>query len=989
MADAVKAQKLAAARKRLKEYQKTQSKQKNVSNGDTETQKITEIVTPVESMTSSTHSCFDSNNYPENNQQDASFFNKALFQQSSTENNHILSNYFDTIPQETTPEKEILPTADVEYANGVENIPYADPLDGVEPKQNTIDSTNNSATVEQVNTLSPDGAADCEPTTHFAQMSHDDVTLPESQSECALPQPTTSNETPTNENQNLCSNTESLRQLSSQLNSLLDNSEAVAATNICASTTTAAASSNSELERRNQELAALLHTEQMKNEQLSLQVREYVSRIAQLDSETAHIRNEHEAKVSLQVGPLQEQLDYHVKACGILVGERTELQMALAQSQTVAKQKTSECEELHGRLKASRHRVGELEKEVNHLKWLKDNLDKYEQENTREFERLRMECKLLQEQYDEANEAASEFLEKLNVKVDECHRLQQDVQEKNSQLSLAQLKLQQLSNGESVQVESQIEILNQQKRALEHQISDLMATIKTVSAERDQASQQYQQYVQQLNAQIQSLAEKLEAKSSETDALAGREQSLVKHIGELEKHLQQLQNEKITAPGTRVDHSAEVKRLEEAVNVLQTEKDELTTRHDEEMDKKHARESELTEKCERIVELETQMERLKDQPDASKLLAAMESDKVAASRAVEQNKKLKQQLEELHEGFIKMSNSKLDLTEKLQSETHRANALNEQLTERATAVEHLHEVIATKDEQLTALHNQTTELQKQILHQNQLADRLRHYEAQGNSTDYVQQELQQAQHALGKLTTENQQLQREIEQLTGGREVSDKMATRDNSEIPTVTNELPLLQTPNETVDAKSEAMEKDDAQIDKEHAMAQLEARFNKTILDVANLTEEKQRLEHLVLQLQSETETIGEYVALYQCQRALMKEKTQEKDEQLQRLAQDREEMKHKLEQLNALIQRLVVEKGIITKEVLLSLHHDSCDNQVTNNTTAKSAVNDNNNVDGTAGKIIALLSEIKTSNLVQPGESIQNFHPCPLCSGQLITV
>lgn len=37
------------------------------------------------------------------------------------------------------------------------------------------------------------------------------------------------------------------------------------------------------------------------------------------------------------------------------------------------------------------------------------------------------------------------------------------------------------------------------------------------------------------------------------------------------------------------------------------------------------------------------------------------------------------------------------------------------------------------------------------------------------------------------------------------------------------------------------------------------IEEKLKKTMDRVANLSDEKQRLEHLVLQLQSETETIG----------------------------------------------------------------------------------------------------------------------------------
>lgn len=43
------------------------------------------------------------------------------------------------------------------------------------------------------------------------------------------------------------------------------------------------------------------------------------------------------------------------------------------------------------------------------------------------------------------------------------------------------------------------------------------------------------------------------------------------------------------------------------------------------------------------------------------------------------------------------------------------------------------------------------------------------------------------------------------------------------------------------------------------QYAMEKLQERFTRTMAEVADLTDEKQRLEHLVLQLQGETETIG----------------------------------------------------------------------------------------------------------------------------------
>jgi hypothetical protein len=64
---------------------------------------------------------------------------------------------------------------------------------------------------------------------------------------------------------------------------------------------------------------------------------------------------------------------------------------------------------------------------------------------------------------------------------------------------------------------------------------------------------------------------------------------------------------------------------------------------------------ELEERNAKVYELQSMLERFEyDQLDKDKLLAAMESDKVAAARAVGQNQQLKVQLEELQDAFVKM-----------------------------------------------------------------------------------------------------------------------------------------------------------------------------------------------------------------------------------------------------------------------------------------------------------------------------------------------
>lgn len=63
----------------------------------------------------------------------------------------------------------------------------------------------------------------------------------------------------------------------------------------------------------------------------------------------------------------------------------------------------------------------------------------------------------------------------------------------------------------------------------------------------------------------------------------------------------------------------------------------------------------MIEKEERIVELEFEVERMGNSTaDKDKLLETIQSDKTALSRAVAQNKELKNQLAELQNGFVKM-----------------------------------------------------------------------------------------------------------------------------------------------------------------------------------------------------------------------------------------------------------------------------------------------------------------------------------------------
>ena len=85
---------------------------------------------------------------------------------------------------------------------------------------------------------------------------------------------------------------------------------------------------------------------------------------------------------------------------------------------------------------------------------------------------------------------------------------------------------------------------------------------------------------------------------------------------------------------------------------------------------------------------------------------------------------------------------------------------------------------------------------------------------------------------------------------------------------------------------------------------MVKIEQKLTEAMQKIVDLTSEKEHLEHTVARLQDETDTVGEYITIYQYQRTQQKAQLLEKEKQLHSLARDREELKQKLSQLQGLL-------------------------------------------------------------------------------------
>lgn len=341
----------------------------------------------------------------------------------------------------------------------------------------------------------------------------------------------------------------------------------------------------------------------------------------------------------------------------------------------------------------------------------------------------------------------------------------------------------------------------------------------------------------------------------------------------------------------------------------------------------------------------------------------------------------------------------MELTDRLQSEQHLGREIRLRFDGMDGELSSVKEKLHFKDEEMIRLSHENVDLNKQILQLTQELDRLRHFEAKNQSSNVLQQQLMIANEKIKKLRGQVKELEKE------GKEKLDEPTTETVAD-GTEETQGPALDNHEIAVEAAENIADTDSVgstiNIATEEAMEKLQERFTRTMTEVANLTEEKQRLEHLVMQLQGETETIGEYITLYQQQRRLLKQREVEKDVQVQQIICDKELMKDKLGQLNRLVEQLLQQNGVQQSDKTLiesfgdnnnssKMHEISQTNGVDekeNENTSKA--DDTNQTTDTASKILNLLSEIQDNNRNQNFmKSVSDVHHCACCYGKLEVV
>ncbi|XP_077442409.1 golgin subfamily A member 2 isoform X1 [Vanacampus margaritifer] len=853
---------------------------------------------------------------------------------------------------------------------------------------------------------------------------------------------TNGNESLAEENRQL-SSTESLRQLSQQLNGLVSESSAAHLNGDSPPSV-----GERELDSRNQELSAALESSNLTNSQLNTKLDQLAQQSQELTDQLQKERKEFEQKFFKEQGAMREQLQVHIQTIGILVSEKSELQTALQYTQQAARQKASEAEELNSRLQSTKQRVSELERTLSSVSTQQKQFEKHNKELEKERDALRLEVFRQNNLSDESKQQSSELSEQLRQRSQETVALRLEVEDLRKRLEMADLMLQQCSTQSDPNIANQqIQLLLEEKQQVEVHNHQLMESVAQLKTERDCYAEQIQEGGRVWKDKTEQLLTQVSLVAEERDRNIERVQELEAIIAELKNAAALLSREReeqsAAEPQSSGPSESEI-ALQEALDTLQKEKDSLDEQYQSQLRDNEQLSRLCSEQEARLSDLEQQADgQAQEADDRRRMLEDVQSDKATISRALTQNRTLKDQLAELQNGFVQLSNENMELTTAIQSEQHVKKELARRMGE---LQEQLHNVKEQLEEKLkeaqglaeqrdqvaahlqqysaayTTLASEREQLHRQYLTQSQLMDRLHHDESQGRTQlEVSQNELKRAQEHLDHLVKDNEHLQAEVRELLNSSALA--MAPRDEgdgveSQLPqeSVTESSSIIipqdfesqkemeqfirdalaRLEAERDEAKRQLREeqrlhaaakhqaavalslqqhshhgRDDHHHDHDHdhdhhhdhdhdhdhhhdhhhghdhhhehehsqgqhshcehnhqhsgegvpvevhqalqtAMEKLQQRFTSLMQEKADLKERVEELEHRCIQLSGETDTIGEYIALYQSQRAIMKQKHRDKEQYISMLAQDKEEMKAKLAELQDLVMRLVAERN-----------------------------------------------------------------------------
>ncbi|KAF6767988.1 hypothetical protein AHF37_02216 [Paragonimus kellicotti] len=724
-----------------------------------------------------------------------------------------------------------------------------------------------------------------------------------------------------------------------------------------------------ELEERNVELAALLEKRDRAHERTLAKLASVQEQATNAISAAAIDRSNFEQSANRDLSRAQEQIRVHAQTIGVLVAEKTEMQTKISHLERMMGERSQEIEDANEGLRDAKQHALQLDRTVVQLKSELERMLNKNSELVSQIERLKSEIRREKSCRENLDAELQETYSRLNTRGQEVTQLELNLSEVRRQLDLSQVYASQLGLGDAVAGSNGVddvctgnerysrEAWLTERNSLTNRIQELEVTALQASKERGRLESQYKAFVAQVEQQAGDLRSQLSDVNKSNQELQFSIENLRRALREKEdellkcKHELELTHVQQPLPVVSTSASVQDERLQSCVD------DEDQRRQIRELERLTAQQQcDLEHQIQELVSLKEKLAAAegiiheKDLllADRDTVLATATSERVALSRAMEQNQTLKQRLLELQEASVRTSNQNMELTTNLRKGQY---ALKEDST-----VQHDYrgQLIQLQKHcaELEAQFNELTEEHKMLVKDyEQLQALIARYDC-----EQVQRCAISAQPVEGvqscpisssaadfvtKLVQDVQNQQLTIDSLSARSELCDSLTNRfklllswleeQQSDNATKTNahetEDPielfvlleqsmksLLSQRNKEVAMQAEQNRQHMVQMEQlpsldqwqllQVAHKQLETKFLDCMKKLSQASEDHAKSEAIVAQLEMEASTVGEYVTLFAHRRAAASRRAKARELLLTRLVEDRRRLRSRLIKMQNLI-------------------------------------------------------------------------------------
>ncbi|KAL3994977.1 putative golgin subfamily A member 2-like protein 5 protein [Acanthocheilonema viteae] len=681
---------------------------------------------------------------------------------------------------------------------------------------------------------------------------------------------------------------------------------------------------------------------------------------------------------------LQTQLVHLQTAMSVVVKEKTALQQQLRQKNELVVDRNKQICSLSMEVREKTSHITSLETEIITLRKKIDSLSNTVQRQVEESENGRKEVINWQTKMLHMQQDRDDAKERLKICMKEAEAAQAELDEAHKQLRMKDIYLRQLGayTGENNRPEDDARNLGAEIEQLKGEMVRAVDETEKWKKEAQLARERYELYGTQLNQNIVQMSAKLEEISNEKLVLESKVQTLESQIEMLQAidrpnlinednryalNLVELQKVQSKLTEAVYDNQKLKQSIEELKAKLINKEQEVIALSSALSDEK----SKLMEKTAELVLVEESLskarslaeEQQKHTEGALSISQQLQNEKATVSRAIAQNRELKEQLVELQDKLITVTQesmeresgrlSALHLVGQLRSELNRLSGQSfdsknvDSLTvpiipdgyayqqqqhiqyinsrdrdetistpsvsecyERDMSLSHTEDTHAHTEVELANVRMVLDELRldhRRVVQENEELRRIMEQNSEDENQNTIHVELGQAVERINTLSTENEQLRNDVsilQEKLNNASVSSNI-TPSSFHCDTISSAWT-----NDDVVKQQEAS----SVKEKPLAWTELETRFTRAMQQVADLAEEKEQLQHIVMQLETENDTIGDYVTLYQHQRKKINERMREREEAVAKLSFEKEQMQQKLNELQKVLIDLLSKKGLL---------------------------------------------------------------------------